>query len=228
MSNHNLPKLKLPDFYGSYEKWLQFADTYRSLIHNSNSLSKIEKFWYLKSCLKGDAANLLTSLEVSEANYDKAWSLLSDRYENKRAIIQTHLKSFFEMPVITKESHIALRNLIDTSSQHLRSLESLGLPIEHWDTILIYQITSKLDLITRKGWEDYSLKLPTDTPAFDELISFLNDKCQVLESISTNIPSQKSTSNKCSNKNSSSTFVSTIPHVFYATRIILFLHVQNF
>ena len=63
--NHSsLPKIKLPEFYGSYELWLQFADTYKSLIHNSTTLSNIEKFWYLKSCLKGVAAKLLILLEV--------------------------------------------------------------------------------------------------------------------------------------------------------------------
>lgn len=181
--NTNLPKIKLPEFCGSYDKWLQFADTFKSLIHNVSHISKIEKFWYLKSCLKGDAANVLNSLEVSDSNYDKAWQILCQRYENKRVIIRTHLKELYAIQVIPKESHLLLRGLIDTSVQHLRALDSLGLPVASWNTILIFHLSSKLDASTRREWEDYSLKLASDTPSFEEFITFISKRCQILESI---------------------------------------------
>lgn len=47
--NSNLPKLNLPEFHGAYDKWLQFSDTYKTMIHNCQSINKIQKFWYLKS-----------------------------------------------------------------------------------------------------------------------------------------------------------------------------------
>ena len=203
--NANLPKLKLPEFYGSYDKWLQFADTYKSLIHNSSSLSKIEKFWYLKSCIKGEAANIFSSLELSEANYDKAWESLCERYENKKVIIQAHLKTIFDSQVITKESHVLLRGLIDNLNQNLRALESLGLPINYWDTIIIYHATSKLDFSSRKEWEDFSIRLESDTPTFKDFTSFINKRCQVLE----NLISTKYISTPKVLKSQSSTFIST-------------------
>lgn len=204
-SYSNLPKIKLPEFYGSYELWLQFSDTYKSLIHNSTTLSKVEKFWYLKSCLKGDAAKLILSLEVLESNYDVAWKLLCDRYQNKRVIIQTHMKSLFNIQPINKESHILLRGLIDVSNQHLRALESLGLPVEYWDCVVIFHITSKLDPVTRREWEDFSLKLNTDNPTSNDLFSFLNKRCQILESISSTKSNSFKTENKYNNRSSALT-----------------------
>lgn len=200
-NNTNLPKVKLPEFYGSYENWLQFSDTYKSLVHNSNNITKIEKFFYLKSCLKGDAANVLSSLEVCEANYDVAWDILCNRYQNKRAIIQTHMKAFFELNLIQKDSHVSMRNLIDSSTQHLRALESLGVPVQSWDVFVIYHLSSRLDPVTRKEWETFSLTLPTDTPSVSEFTSFLNKHCQVLENIGSIRPT---TQNKFVHKNQKS------------------------
>ena len=94
-NNANLPKIKLPEFHGSYETFLEFADTYKSLIHNNTTLSKIEKFWYLKSCLKGDAVNVLTALEVSEANYDQAWDILCHHVFFAKRIILSFLVLIF-------------------------------------------------------------------------------------------------------------------------------------
>lgn len=88
--NHNtieqsvkLPVIDLPHFHGYHSQWIEFRDTFNALINNNHSISKIQKFHYLKSALKDRAANILSSLSASETNYDVAWSLLSERFENK-------------------------------------------------------------------------------------------------------------------------------------------------
>ncbi|XP_045479871.1 uncharacterized protein LOC123684598 [Harmonia axyridis] len=104
----------------------------------AGNISKFKARLVARGFKHSEAANVLTALEVSEANYDKAWDLLCERYENKRVIIQTHLNSISDIQNIQKESHILLRSIIDTVNQHLRSLESLGLPVDKWDTIIIH------------------------------------------------------------------------------------------
>jgi hypothetical protein len=37
---------------------------------------------YLRSFLGGDAAQVIKSLELSSENYDAAWQLLYERYDN--------------------------------------------------------------------------------------------------------------------------------------------------
>lgn len=71
-----LPQIQIEKFSGQYFRWLQFHDTYESLIHNNNRRTPIQKFHYLSSYLEGDAARLISNLEVSSANYSKAWSLI--------------------------------------------------------------------------------------------------------------------------------------------------------
>lgn len=61
-----LPSLILPTFSGFYDEWMQFHDIFRSLIDCDKGLTNIQKFYYLKSSLKGEAAAILDSLEVSD------------------------------------------------------------------------------------------------------------------------------------------------------------------
>ncbi|GJQ87162.1 hypothetical protein Trydic_g8746 [Trypoxylus dichotomus] len=85
-----LPTINLPTFTGQYSKWLEFYDTFNSLIHTNESLNCIQKFHYLKSSLKHEASTVIQSLEVSEANYPIAWKTLCERFGNSRLIINSH------------------------------------------------------------------------------------------------------------------------------------------
>ncbi|XP_067216952.1 uncharacterized protein [Linepithema humile] len=176
-----LPKIELPTFSGGYEEWYTFHDTFQSLIHNVPTISSIQKFHYLRSALRGDAATVIQSLEVSAANYQEAWQMLTARYDNKRLIIQKHIKAIFELAIITKESHVALRALCDGVLKHVRALRALGRSTDQWGDLLVYIITSKLDTNTNKEWEN-SLS-EAEFPTMQNLIEFLERRCHTLEVI---------------------------------------------
>nr|CAI5861653.1 unnamed protein product [Callosobruchus analis] len=122
-----LPPIKLPTFNGHYDSWLEFKDCFLALVHNNNSLTDIQRFYYLRSSLEVEVQQIIKSIEVSSDNYKIAWQMLEQRYENKKLIIHKHLKAIFDHPSISHESHIDLRNLYDSMTKHLRSLNSLGL-----------------------------------------------------------------------------------------------------
>lgn len=44
-----LPKLNFPQFSGDVEYWFEISDCFETSIHLNKSLSKVEKFAYLKS-----------------------------------------------------------------------------------------------------------------------------------------------------------------------------------
>ncbi|GJQ83979.1 hypothetical protein Trydic_g5713 [Trypoxylus dichotomus] len=176
-----LPTINLPTFTGQYSKWLEFYDTFNSLIHTNESLNCIQKFHYLKSSLKHEASTVIQSLEVSEANYPIAWKTLCERFGNSRLIINSHVKTLFHLNSLTKDSQFSLRNLLDESLTHIRALTALGESTNHWDTLLIYLISSKLDTKSRQEWEFY--KIAGDKPLFSEFSSFLRKRCDILESL---------------------------------------------
>lgn len=163
---------------------MEFHDTFRSLIHNNSSLDAIQKFYYLKSCLKDEPANVIKSLEVSASNYEVAWSLLNDRCENKRLITNNHIKSILDLAIIAKESSTALRSLSDELNKNIRCLKALGHPVDSWNTLLIQIILTKLDQTTRRKWEQVSIK--GTYPTFEEFSVFLKKRCEFLEAVQTN------------------------------------------
>ncbi|XP_026476050.1 uncharacterized protein LOC113381314 [Ctenocephalides felis] len=188
IKNIKLPTIKLPTFDGSYDKWLEFHDSFNALVHSDNTLSKIQKFYYLKSSLEKDAKNSIAAIDASDSNYDIAWKILKDRFENKRLIIHNHIKAIFDSPKCSRESHTELRTLLETTSRHLRSLESLGEPTDKWDTIIIFIFTNKFDTRTLRDWESFTCS--KEKPTLTDINNFIKQKCDMLEKLSTNISSK--------------------------------------
>ena len=48
-----LPKLSLTKFTGNPTDWQSFYDSYTAAVHNNDTLSKVDKFNYLKALLEG-------------------------------------------------------------------------------------------------------------------------------------------------------------------------------
>lgn len=186
--NHNdnvlgfkLPVIKIPTFDGTYFKWLEFKETFISLVHENNSIKNIHKFHYLLSYLEGEAARVLCNLEVTDANYSEAWQLLCKRYDNKRQLINNHLRALFSIETV-RETDKSLRFIVDHVNKNLRALRTLGLPVEQWDVLVIYMVTAKLDSTTYYKWEEARTTLP-EIPTLDHFFEFLKSRANVLETV---------------------------------------------
>ncbi|XP_045463814.1 uncharacterized protein LOC123673372 [Harmonia axyridis] len=177
-----LPALVLPQFSGSVENWLEFRDIFNSLIENNRSLDDVQKFYYLKSCLKGEASHIIESIAITKDNYKIAFNLLKERYENKKLIVERYINILLHASPIQKENSTELRKLHDSFISTLRSLKGLGQPTEHWDTFMVYLLVSKFDSRTRRDWEN--LKIQGELPTLKEISSFLKEKCDILEKYS--------------------------------------------
>ncbi|XP_050534989.1 uncharacterized protein LOC126902010 [Daktulosphaira vitifoliae] len=154
---------------------------YIALIHSNSALSKVQKFFYLKSSLNGIAANVVKSVELTEVNYDYAWSALINRYNNKKMLVQAHTKALYDIQPITKESSSKLRCLIDKIINNMNALETLGQDPKAWGSLLVHLITSKLDQKTLKEWETEAPK--TVVPSVSTLMDFLETRFKILEAV---------------------------------------------
>ncbi|XP_063981076.1 uncharacterized protein LOC135164549 [Diachasmimorpha longicaudata] len=150
-----------------------------------------------ESCLKEEAEEIISSLELTEENYEVALQLLKDRYDNKRVIIQKHVRALMDLPTIGKESALELRKFIDAMSMHLRALKSLGQPSDTWETLLIHSFTAKLDRVTHQEWE--KSVTGTEKPTMKEFTSFLEKRCQILQVASINLDNKSVPPSKLNN-----------------------------
>ena len=144
-----LPKWNLPPFSGIITEWYSFWDSFDSTIHSNDSVSKIDKFKYLLSCLSGDAKDAVIGFKLQEAQYDEVVAHLKERYDKKEVILHEHysaLRNLTKCPNTTVE----LRKQFNFIEAQLRSLQSLGENIENY--YLISLIKSKLP-------EEINLKL---------------------------------------------------------------------
>lgn len=175
--NVKLPTIEIPKFSGKFENWLDFHDSFDSLIVKNSALNEIQKFHYLKASISGNASKIISSMPISADNFRIAWELISERYSNKSLLVHSHIKAIFNLPKIVKENGCLLRQIIDGIQSNLRSLQSLGEPTESWDSLLIYIILSKLDQNTEREWE-----LAKGGSTFQELLDFLKGRANILES----------------------------------------------
>nr|CAI5857725.1 unnamed protein product [Callosobruchus analis] len=176
-----LPTIDLPKFSGDYHTWVEFRDTFESLIHTNTKIGDIQRFHYLRSSLEGSAKQIIDCLEFSAGNYKIAWDLLCARYNNKRLLVYNHIKSIYEIPTMNHESSSDLRKLIDSVTKHLRALENLGQPTNAWDTLIIFSLANKLDRISFKEWE--KARHSSDLPTLEDFTSFIKGRADLLETI---------------------------------------------
>lgn len=181
-NNVRLPKINLPHFSGGYRDWLEFKDIYVSLIHEEKSIDNINKFHYLRSSLNGSAALVIKSLDFRGDNYDNAWQLLCERYDNKQLLVNNHVHALFNVEPLQKESSQGLREIVDVTRKNLRSLATLGRSVQHWDDMVIHLMASKLDTVTSRQWEEHRNSL-TEYPSLDEFIKFISNRCNLLETL---------------------------------------------
>ena len=98
------------------------------MIHANQNLSEIEKFHYLRSFLKDKVTEIIKSIEITTDNYKDAWCAVKERFNNKRWILQKHIRAIFEIISLIKENHIQLRELLDALLKHLRVLKAMKRP----------------------------------------------------------------------------------------------------
>jgi hypothetical protein len=162
-SKAKLPKLNLPCFKGDITEWTTFWDLYSVAVHTNTSLSPIEKFTYLRTLLSHTAAEAISGLTLSAANYDEAVEILQSRFGNKEKIIAKHMEALLDLD----SSSNNLRTLYDKVESHTRELKALGVPEEAYNCLLPSLIMKKLpkelalSLSRKIAEDDWNLTLCT-------------------------------------------------------------------
>ncbi|GAB1865885.1 Peptidase aspartic putative domain-containing protein [Camponotus japonicus] len=145
-----LLRIQLPTFSEKYEDWPAFRDLFKSIIGKDTSTSPVEKLHYLKTCLKGEAELLIRSLTTTDENFERAWKILSDYYENKRLLIRSYLANFLALPKMKSESAVEMRKVFHGIKATVGALEGIGRPVVSSEDLFVYLSVELLDPRSRR------------------------------------------------------------------------------
>ncbi|XP_028176994.1 uncharacterized protein LOC114364858 [Ostrinia furnacalis] len=183
-----LPKICIPQFSGKYSEWQTFKDMFTSLIHGNDSLGNVEKLHYLKGYVTGEAEQLIRQIPVSADNYVHAWTLLNERFNNKKYMSNCIIKRLLSQRNLSNEVSSGLKDLIDTTTDCLDGLRNLNIDVSNWDILVIHILSLKLDPETKKQWELHvSSNVSSDClPTYEQFKCFITQRYRALEFIEPN------------------------------------------
>ncbi|GFY53316.1 integrase catalytic domain-containing protein [Trichonephila inaurata madagascariensis] len=123
----HLSKLQIDKYFDGPCLWLEFWNKFQNSIDKNETLTKVDKFSYLKSLLGGVAGNVVNGFTLSDDNYDNALILLKERIGREEIVVNVHMSKFLNLyPVKDSNNIIGLRKLYDICKIQIRSLESLN------------------------------------------------------------------------------------------------------
>ncbi|XP_053968834.1 uncharacterized protein LOC128870258 [Anastrepha ludens] len=177
-----LQEIKIPIIYGEMNQWSSFSDLFQGLVHNSKHFTEVEKMFRLKSSLGGEAGRLIQHLPVTEYNYEAAWQILQERYENKRLQFTTQVDRLFDQPTANGESAASMKQLLDTTKECIYALKGLKLNLNDEQAIIARIVVRKLDKESLRLYEQ-NVKKTRDIQSLDDVFRFLEQQYQALEAI---------------------------------------------
>lgn len=167
------------------EEWTSFIDSFNVYFHNNKDIAPVHKLHFLKACLEGQASDIIKSIPTTNENYQQAYDAVTARYENKGAIIQSHIRALFDTPKISIASATELQGLYHHITSNISALQALGQPVECWDAWLVTLICNRMDRVTVEEWHvQYKKK---DLPEFKEIKMFLFNRIAAYEAGEVNI-----------------------------------------
>lgn len=173
-----LKPIQIPTFAGSYKLWPTFSGLFKSLIIQNNSLMNIQKMHYLKTNVTGDAAKIIAQLEITDDNFETAWDMLCQRYENKRAIVNAHFETFFNIKSVTNTTtSIELRNILNIVRECASLLKDT--PIEQ---ALLFYALKQLDKSSIERYE-IAVQDSKEIQKLNNFLSFLEKRCEIIDKI---------------------------------------------
>ncbi|XP_075158009.1 uncharacterized protein LOC142231279 [Haematobia irritans] len=172
-----LPRINIPQFSGSYKDWPSFKDLFESTVNSKTTLTNTEKFHYLKSLLKDDAAKIIQHIPITESAFQTVWIRLNDRYDRPKHIVNSFIEAFMSLPATITENPTLLRKLSDGANEIIRGLDAIG--HDERDCWVIYLLLGRVDSETKSRWIQASRD--NTKPTVEDFLDFLDCRTEELE-----------------------------------------------
>ena len=137
-----IPRINLPEFDGNCRNWESFRDIFTNPVVNKTNISNATKLRHLRSCLKGEAFELVHSYNITDDNFIVVWNRLKEKYENKKRLVHAHITAIYYLKTMVRAYSSDLKRILNAINTPLSALKILNRPVEMWDDLLIYFIST--------------------------------------------------------------------------------------
>lgn len=130
--------------------------------------------------MDGDAKDKIDHEVINSNDYNLAWNILENAYEDRRLIMDTHIDAILDIPKVTKENRgKTITKLVDICTKHTEALTVHGFKVEGLGELMLVNILyKKLD---RESQEQWKLEIGSgELPVFREFLEFLRERGRVL------------------------------------------------
>ena len=118
-------------------------------MNSSTTLSEVQKLSYLCAQLQGDAFRVVAGFPLTHTSYNQSMTLLKNRFDQPHKLIAVHMQALLHLPK-PSNTLASLQLFHDSVEGHVRSLTSLGKPLDSYADMLLSVILEKLPGETRK------------------------------------------------------------------------------
>ena len=120
-----LPKLQITKFNGQFSDWLRFWNQFTAIIDSQN-ISPITKFSYLKEHLDTKVKRSIDGLPFTEKGYDKAKAILVEKYANESEIVNSYVEEIISLPTVNGSQVGKIHSFYEKLRYNVQSLETLS------------------------------------------------------------------------------------------------------
>ncbi|CAI6375111.1 unnamed protein product [Macrosiphum euphorbiae] len=174
-----LPEIPLPQFDGDIHKWPAFHDQFLAVVSQSPDIPDIERFYHLRSCIQGSAADVIRGILVSGATFAVAWATLVSRYDKPRLVAGSFVDQLLQVPVASVDSLSDLNKFMSVFGEGISVLTALQVP-DLGDFILFSLASRCLSSSCRTLFES---ETTGDFPTVDDLFTFIKNRIAILERV---------------------------------------------
>lgn len=163
-------------FNGTPQDWLSFRDLFMAEVVNRQDIPAVNKLRYLQEACIQKAADALGPWERTEQNFEPAWKMLQERYDDEFPIRQGLVQKIFALPATHTESFDGLSHAINVVQGALRQLNAMNVPTADWDPVIIHILTQRLPPLTMDTFEQR--RATGDIPTLKALLDFVQGRAR--------------------------------------------------
>ena len=120
-----LPDLQISKFQGTHLDWVRFWSLFQTQIDKA-PINDEAKFSYLKEFVIPKVRSTIEKLPVDSGGYERAKTILQQRYGDPAEVVNAHIQQIFALPTIHGTSRPKIHEFYDQLLCHVQALDTLG------------------------------------------------------------------------------------------------------